>query len=161
MISEELKEQIRTEYLRTDTSLRKLAVKYGIAKTTLGELSRKEGWQTLKYAGVRTQRTPADRTKMDEALDDAAAELLRATDMLRGKVMQLLELEEPLAPRDLKGISGTLLDLKILYAIKTPEERREQEARIRQLEKAVEEKAEGNQTITVFFGNEDEVTADG
>lgn len=35
---------IKTEYITTDTSYRKLAAKYGVSYTAIGDKSRKEGW---------------------------------------------------------------------------------------------------------------------
>lgn len=55
------------------------------------------------------------------------------------KINALLDLPEALAPRDIKAITGSLLDLKSQLGALSPREMREQAARLRQLEKTSEQ----------------------
>ena len=70
---------IKTEYLTTDTSYRKLAQKYGVNPTTIAKRAGKEGWQTerqhqasktLSKALAADSRKKADRlTRIQDATD--------------------------------------------------------------------------------------------
>lgn len=159
-MTDELREQLKTEYILTGISLRKLADKYGIPRGTVTRIASTERWYTLRQAespeSVKKHVLPSGEPII-QATMDAARKITEATDKLMVKVYQLLDLDEPLSPRDLKSISGALLDAKILYNVKSDAERREQEARIRQLEKSVEEKQQEDKTITVVFGNGEEL----
>lgn len=70
---------IKTEYITTDTSYRKLAQKYGVNPTTIAKRASKEGWQTerqhqasktLSKALAADSRKKADRlTRIQDATD--------------------------------------------------------------------------------------------
>ncbi len=70
---------IKTEYITTDTSYRKLAQKYGVNPTTIAKRASKEGWQTerqhqasktLSKALAVDSRKKADRlTRIQDATD--------------------------------------------------------------------------------------------
>lgn len=160
-MTKELREKLRTEYATSSISLRKLADKYGVPRGTVTRIAAEEGWSTLRNAesaeSIANHVSESGRMTL-KAQEDASAMLWECTEKLSGKVFQLLDLEEPLAPRDLKAISGALLDIKILFNCRTPEEKREQEARIRNLEKQLEDKSQKNsEPITVIFGNGEEL----
>lgn len=166
MINPELLEQIKFEYLHSSKSGRALAKQYGIPYGTLNKVITKERWVLLRQEESRCAMhnlAPAHEAQRAQMLTehyDAATALMDSTMKAHEKLNQLLELDEPLAPRDIKAITGALFDLKALYGVHSEEERREIEARIRKLEKDCEEKTPEDRTITVVFGNEEEVTAD-
>ena len=54
--------------------------------------------------------------KTENIVVDQTARLYQATDKLLDKVFQLLDLDDALAPRDLKSLSSTLMDVKMLRA---------------------------------------------
>ena len=72
-------QKIKTEYLTSDTSYRKLAQKYGVNATTIAKKASKEGWQsqrqqqaskTLSKALAADSKRKADRlTRIQDATD--------------------------------------------------------------------------------------------
>lgn len=123
-IPPDLKEKIHQEYVTTDISLRGIAKKYGLAKTTLYNWSKKEMWSQEKdmYLLHAEQAArcafEAETDHHINLLADRARRIYDSADRLLDKVNQLLELDDALSPRDLKSISSTLLDLKMIHNIK-------------------------------------------
>lgn len=128
--------KIKTEYITTDTSYRKLAQKYGINQATIAQRAKKENWVEL-----RRQRASKTQAKIIEAIESkkvARAERLQTVaDKLLGKVEGLLDQSDPLEmdTQSMKHISGVLKDLKDIQMIKSDADMREQEARIANLQK--------------------------
>ena len=125
---------IKTEYITTDTSYRKLAQKYGVTYNNIGIRSRKEGWPEL-----RNQHNAKTMTKAMNAIAsqqaNRAARLQTVADKLLTKVEQLIEDDEGLLAdtSSMRDISRILKDLKDIQMIKSDADMREQEARIEKL----------------------------
>ena len=118
------KEAIHLEYISTDLSLRVLAKKHNMSVSTL-QLWKKDGhWDVERKAmlAAATERAAENlSTEKAQALDSLAErqeKTLAAADKLLAKVYQLLDLDDALAPRDLKSISSTLLDIKMLTDVR-------------------------------------------
>ena len=69
------------------------------------------------------------------------------------KINDLLDLEEALAPRDIKSLTSSLLDLKSQLNALSPRELREQAARLRQLERQIEESHDTSEAVEIEFVN--------
>lgn len=118
------KEAIHLEYISTDLSLRVLAKKHNMSVSTL-QLWKKDGhWDVERKAmlAAATERA-AENLSTEKAqalysLADRQEKTLEAADKLLEKVYQLLDLDDALAPRDLKSISSTLLDIKMLTDVR-------------------------------------------
>lgn len=114
------KEAIHLDYISTDLSLRVLARKHNISVSTLQLWKNNGHWDIERQAmlAAATERAAENlSTAKAQALDSLTSRVektLAAADKLLAKVYQLLELEDALAPRDLKSISSTLLDIKML-----------------------------------------------
>lgn len=114
------KEAIHLEYISTDLSLRVLAKKHNMSVSTLQLWKNNGHWDVERKAmlAAATERAAENlSTAKAQALDSLTSrqeKTLAAADKLLTKVYQLLELEDALAPRDLKSISSTLLDIKML-----------------------------------------------
>lgn len=127
-------QSIKTEYITTDTSYRKLAQKYGISYNAIGNRSRDENWQEL-----RDQHLTKTMTKTMNAIAsqqaNRAARLQTVADKLLTKVEQLIEDDEGLLAdtSSMRDISRILKDLKDIQMIKSDADMREQEARIEKL----------------------------
>jgi len=105
--------KIRREYITTGASYRDLSEKYGISKSLIAKRSRAEEW--VKKRGQYVDRVDAKvAQKAENIIVDQTARLYEATDKLLDKVFQLLDLDDALAPRDLKSLSSTLMDVKML-----------------------------------------------
>ena len=127
-------QSIKTEYITTDTSYRKLAQKHGISYNAIGNRSRDENWQEL-----RDQHLTKTMTKTMNAIAsqqaNRAARLQTVADKLLTKVEQLIEDDEGLLAdtSSMRDISRILKDLKDIQMIKSDADMREQEARIEKL----------------------------
>jgi hypothetical protein len=125
---------IKTEYITTDTSYRKLAQKYGVNHAVIGQRAKAEKWVDL-----RRQHIDKTQTKTLNAISnkqvDRAAKLIGVSDLLLDKIKSLVEGHpEVLAvPQNMKHISGVLKDIKDIQMIKSDADMREQEARIDKL----------------------------
>ena len=147
--------KIKTEYITTDTSYRKLAEKYGVHYNAIANRSKQEGW-----ISQRNQHCDKTMTKTLNAISDKqvdrAANLISVSDLLLDKVKSLLETNaEVLADtQNMKHISGVLKDIKDIQMIRSDADMREQEARIKKLQKEAEqEEASKDVTITIEGGD--------
>ena len=95
-------QKIKTEYLTTDTSYRKLAQKYGVNATTIAKRASKEEWQTQrKHQASKTlsKALAADSKKKADRL----TRIQDATDRLLDKIEQAItELDLQLAKETYK-----------------------------------------------------------
>ena len=107
--------QIRREYVTTGASYRDLAKKYGVSVGMIAKKSKSEKWIEKREQYVYKVDTKVEQKAQDIKIDQTAR-LYEATNKLLDKVFQLLDLEDALAPRDLKSLSSTLTDIKLLRA---------------------------------------------
>jgi hypothetical protein len=147
---------IRQEYITDESSsYRKLAQKYGLSYTSIGDKARKEGWaeqrsqylnktlsKTINAIG-KSQAKRAERvvsvadkllTKIEAAIDEYGGEALIAN------------------PQALKHITGALKDIKDIQMIKSDADLREQEARIANLRRQAEKDDIDNSPTLVVEG---------
>ena len=153
---------IKTEYITTDTSYRKLAQKYGVHHAVIGQKAKAEKWVDLRRQHIdKTQTKTLNAISKKQA--DRAANLIAVSDLLLCKVKSLLEMDSelPIGPQSMKHISGVLKDLKEIQMIKSEADLREQEARIEKLRKeAMADETDKQQTVTVIMGVDAEKYAD-
>ncbi len=144
--------KIKTEYITTDTSYRKLAEKYGVHKDTIAKRAKDEAW-----ADNRRQHTDKTQTKIINAVSDKqvdrAANLMEVSDQLLTKVKNLVEQHQELliTPQNLKHISGVLKDIKEIQMIRSDADMREQEARIANLRKQAEAENTNAEPVRVII----------
>jgi hypothetical protein len=142
---------IKTEYITTDTSYRKLAQKYGVSYNAIGNRSRDENWQELRdqhMTNTMTKTMNAIGTKQAER----TAKLIGVSDLLLDKIKSLLEADEELLVDTsvMKDVSIVLKNLKEIQMIKSDADLREQEARIDKLRKeAMVEKQNNEVKVTI------------
>jgi uncharacterized protein YjcR len=177
-------QKIKTEYITTDTSYRKLAQKYGVNPTTIAKRASKEGWQlerkhqaskTLSKVLAVDSKKKADRlTRIQDATDRLLDKIEQAIDELniqlaknthKEKVIEynnpdrhdkptkeiiheteeIIELTSIVDRQGLKHIAAALKDIKDVQMLKSELDRREQEARIKNLQRQAE-KDDGKDT---------------
>ena len=126
--------KIKAEYITTDTSYRKLAQKYGIAESTIYARGGKEKWVEQKE-----QHQSKTVAKTLDALRDKevnrAARLMTVADKLLKKVEQAVDDDKPMSANAIKNLSDALKNIRDTQMIRSEADMREQEARIRNLEK--------------------------
>ena len=111
------KEVIHLDYISTDLSLRVLAKKHNVSVSTLQNWKAQGHWDIERKAmlSAATERAAenlnTDKAQALDSLTDRMEKVLAAADKLLAKVYQLLDLEDALAPRDLKSISSVLVDV--------------------------------------------------
>ena len=143
-------QKIKTEYVTTDTSYRKLALKYGVNCTTICRRSGKEGW-----GKAREQYRNKTQTKIEKAIQakevSRAERIMGVSDKLLTKVEAYVETVSPdtVEAKDLQSLSATIRNIRDIQYIRSDLDRREQEARIQQLERRTDQDADSSVTITL------------
>lgn len=107
---------IKNEYISSEISMRKLAAKHKVDLKSIATHSKQEGWvaQRKEYQNRVQAKTLQN---IEEAASNFQAEVSESARKLLDKVNEVLKLEEALAPRDLKSLSSTLLDLRDILAV--------------------------------------------
>ena len=160
---------------------RQIAAKYGVGVGSISRWAERDGWDTtakqrtgtkkrnIAKAERKVERAAEQETEQPETAEDVVpvAELvdeqlpdytsLRATALLiLAKINQRLLAEKPLEPRDIKSLTGALLDLKNQLNALSPRELREQAARLRSLEKQAQDESKPAEPVLIRFVNTEE-----
>ena len=142
---------IKTEYITTDTSYRKLAEKYGVHYNVIANRSKQEEWISQRNQHRDKTVTKAINVISDKQAD-RTAKLIRVSDLLLDKVTALLDDEGlPINSQAMRHISGVLRDNKEIQMIKYDADMREQEARIANLRKQAEKEDDTANVVEVVF----------
>lgn len=128
---------IKTEYITTDTSYRKLAQKYGVNITNIAKKASAEGWvdERKQYAS-KTQSKTLDKISRQEA--SRAAKIYSVADKLLLKIEARVDRDEPLDEKTIRMLTAAVKDLKEIHGVKSKLDKQEQEARIANLRKQAE-----------------------
>lgn len=152
--------KIKREYITDESSTyRGLAQKYGVSLSTITRRSKAEDWQ-----GQRIQVKNKVTTKCIEAVADEQVERARRLKTVADKLLKKIEdavddadMQELLKNKNaLKQLTGALKDIKDIQMIRSEADDREQNARIRSLEKQAEKGDDATQTIQVVFTDNEE-----
>jgi Mor family transcriptional regulator len=142
---------IKAEYIAGGTSYRKLAKKYDVSLTTLQRIASKENW-----IGLRQQAEIKTETKIVEKVSSAKSKtnikINEVADKLINKMNATIDKLDVIDGQTLKHFTSALKDLKDITGLKSDADLREQEARIRKLEKEAEAEEKDN-TIEVVISN--------
>ena len=107
--------KIRHEYITTSISQRELCRKYDVSRSAFWKKCHDEKWNEKREKHQSQVESKVIQMAETKAIDQTAR-LYEATDKLLNKVFQLLDMDDALAPRDLKSLSSTLTDIKMLRA---------------------------------------------
>lgn len=125
---------IKTEYITTDTSYRKLAEKYGVSRVQIGNVGKEEDWVEL-----RRQHLDRTVTKTVAAVENAqvnrAKKMQTVADKLLLKIEEMVDRPEPLDEKTIRTLTAAVKDLKEIQSIKSDLDEQEQRARIANLQK--------------------------
>ena len=144
--------EIKTEYITTDTSYRKLAEKHGVGESTLFARASKEKWVEQKEQHQsKTVAKTLDAISKKQV--DRAANLVSVADLLLAKVKSLVESDAEVLgdTQSLKHISGVLKDIKEIQMIRSDKDLEEQDARIAKLRKEAEKEENDNKDVTIVI----------
>ena len=126
--------KIEAEYITTETSYRKLAEKYGVDQATIARRAKKHDWVSKRQH--HADKTQAKILTADtQKKVDRTARLMTVADKLLKKVEQAVDHEEPMSANAIKNLSDALKNIRETQMIRSEADMREQEARIRNLEK--------------------------
>ena len=128
---------IKTEYITTDTSYRKLAQKYGVNVTNIAKKASSEGWveQRKQYANETQLKTLA---KISQQEANRAAKIHSVADKLLQKIEAMVDSDKPLDTKGIRALTAAVKDLKEIQSVRSELDRQEQEARIANLRKNAE-----------------------
>lgn len=148
-------ESIKTEYVTGESSYRDLALKHDVPLRTLADRAKNGDWVKLRKEHRNNVATKTAQ-KIQEKQVERTLKLMSTADNLLIKIEQSIKkmtAEDALVDsRLVKQLSSALKDIKDIQGCKTEQELREQEARIRLLEKQAEaDDDEKNSEITVVF----------
>ena len=127
-------QQIKTEYITTDTSYRKLAQKYGVSYQAICHRSKTEGWIALREQHMNKTISKTVE-KISEKKANMAAKVHTVADKLLDKIDASVDLMVPgvMNTKSLRALTAAVKDLKDILMIRSELDEREQEARIEKL----------------------------
>ena len=144
--------KIKAEYIAGGISYRSLAQKHNISFNTLKRIAVKEQWSKLrdKAYNKATTKVVNDIATANAKIDDR---YFRIVDKLMSKAEELVDSTTIWQVSNLKEMATALKYLKECKGVKSDADIREQEARIKKLQKEVEEEKKDT-NITITFGDE-------
>ena len=147
---------IKTEYITTDTSYRKLAQKYGVSTTQICNVGRDEKWveQREQFLNKTTAKT-LEKISQQEA--NRAAKIHSVADKLLLKIEAMVDSEEPLSEKGIRALTAAVKDLKEIQSVRSDLDRQEQQARIDNLRKQADKDEDKTEEIEVVFVGGEEV----
>ena len=143
-------QDIKTEYITTKTSFRKLADKYGLNKDTIWKKAKDEGWEDMRRQHIDNVQTKILDADTEQKVD-RAVRLMTVADKLLAKVEEWVEMGEPISANSIKNLSDAIKNIKEVQMIRTEEDVEEQKARIAKLRKEAEKEENTDNTIVIQF----------
>jgi len=141
---------IKTEYITTQTSYRKLAQKYGVSRVQIGNVGKEEKW-------VELRRQHLDRTvtktvaAMESAQVNRAKKMQTVADKLLNRIEAMVDSGKPMDTKAIRALTAAVKDLKEIQSIKSDLDEQEQRARIANLQKQSEKEDTAADVIEVVF----------
>ena len=146
---------IKTEYITTDTSYRKLAQKYGVSTTQICNVGRDEKWveQREQYLNKTTAKT-IEKISQQEA--NRAARIHTVADKLLNKIEAMVDGESVwvLDAKGVRALTAAVKDLKEIQSVKSALDEQEQRARIANLQKQADKEDDNKEPIQVIIGDD-------
>ena len=146
---------IKTEYITTDTSYRKLAQKHGVSTTQICNVGRDEKWveQREQYLNKTTAKT-IEKISQQEA--NRAAKIHSVADKLLLKIEAMVDAVEPedIPAKAIRALTAAVKDLKEIQSVKSALDEQEQKARIANLQKQADKEDDNKEPIRVIIGDD-------
>ena len=156
---------IAEEYITGEISMRSLAVKYALPRSTLRSRAYREGWIERREAFQRAAAQAEDGTSSDPAAEETPlsperavyeSEIFRVTDKLVRRAEEILDGPEAVGARELGELMRAIKNAKEIRMLRSELDEREQRARLRTLE---EKSAAADRTLRIEFVPEAEEAA--
>ena len=146
--------KIKAEYIAGGTSYRKLAEKYGVSRSKLQAIATREKWVDLQsQAQAKAEsRIVEDISKQSAKIDTKFFSLV---DKLMQKAEETIDNTSVWSVNGLKEMATALKYLKECKGVKSDADMREQEARIKKLQKEAQEDDTTNEVEVVFNAGEE------
>ena len=124
---------IKTEYITTDTSYRKLSQKYGIGYQAICHKSQEEGWIAMREQH-RNNTTIKTLKKISDQEANRAAKIHSVADKLLQKIEAMVDNGDGFSEKGIRALAAAVKDLKDIQGVKSDLDKQEQKARIATLE---------------------------
>ena len=144
---------IKTEYITTDTSYRKLAQKYGIHYKVISERGKDEKWVELR-SQHRDNTLTKTLEKISQQEANRAAKIHSVADKLLLKIEAMVDSGRPLDTKGIRALTAAVKDLKEIQSVRSELDKQEQEARIANLRKAADKEDDNKEPIQVIIGDD-------
>lgn len=150
VIPDEVWEQIKTEYISSDSSsYRQLEKKYGVSYAKIQHRAFEGNWKSEKEAFLSNRLSKSlDLLSTHQAQECAKAFMV--ANKLLAKIEKAVDAVLDIDTESIKRLTGALKDLKEIGVFRADLDRAEQQARIKKLQKESEEEQKDT-TITVVF----------
>lgn len=146
---------IKTEYITTDTSYRKLAQKYGVSATQICNVGRDEKWveQREQFLSKTTAKT-LEKISQQEA--NRKARIHTVADKLLDKIEAMVDGGSVwvLDAKGVRALTAAVKDLKEIQSVKSALDEQEQKARIANLQKMADKTEDNKEPIQVIIGGD-------
>lgn len=147
--------KIKAEYIAGEGSYRSLAKKYGIGTSRLGEKAKEEKWVEERKIAQDSAVKKAVRKSIQKNAS-ALDWLGKAKERLAEKLAAAVEAVDETDAQAVRQIVAAVKDAQVVLNDKTDAQIREQEARIRSLERQAEKDDRTEQVVTVTFAGDAE-----
>ena len=141
---------IKTEYITTNTSYRKLAEKYEVSRGQLSEVGRSEKWVELRKQH-RVNIVSKTVAAVETAQANRAKKMQTVADKLLSKIEAMVDSGNPLDTKAIRSLTAAVKDLKEIQSIKSDLDEKEQRARIANLEKQADKTDDNKEPIQVII----------
>ena len=140
---------IKTEYLTTQTSYRKLAEKYGVDQATVARRAKKEDWVSKRQHHADKTQAKLLTADIDQKVD-RVTRLLTVADRLLEKLEE--SMESDMRATSIKNYSDALKNIKDIQMIRSDADMAEQAARIEKLRREAQKEDHSREPVTVVLG---------
>ncbi len=138
---------IKTEYITTNTSYRKLADKHGVSYQAICHRSKDEGWIALREQHLNdTASKTVDEIGQQKV--NRAKKIQTVADKFLNKIEAMAD-REGILPKDMRSLVAALKDLKEIQGVRSELDEKEQRARIANLEKSANPENKETATLVV------------
>ena len=141
--------KIKTEYITTDTSYRKLGEKYGIHYKVISDRGKTEEWVELR-SRYRDKALTKTLDKISDQEAGRAAKIYNVADKLLIRIEAMVDGDEPMDTKSIRALAAAVKDLKEIQSVKSALDEQEQRARIANLQKQANPES-GNESAKLII----------